>query len=329
MDTIMLTHQGRPVALAAQTRVWFAAHIQALPDWHPRKRLVCFMALYARDVLTGTLPGPYTDTRAEHFARLALIDPDIIASHPHATDTELADLLAVPIEQLNLLSGCPDVPVGVCELVPARWRIQRALALQPGEAFVQRLTRDAQLAGQQREADARHLGGCGAQLKQLCARVVGGLLARTSLGVGVRDAAEDQAQDAGAVPRAGGVVKRDRPPKQRALPAPRELLAPRRLDAPAAVAPVAPAATTAQPRNLSLRGRVDRSLRALSDVGQQRAQLLTLAARQRKRSAGELLIGAPRGIQQITQRVLRTIIPQWNCLDLRWANHDRQYVRAP
>ena len=44
--------------------------------------------------------GPYTDTRAEHFARLALIDPDIIAAPPHATDTELADMLAVPIEQI-------------------------------------------------------------------------------------------------------------------------------------------------------------------------------------------------------------------------------------
>jgi hypothetical protein len=77
MDTITLTHQGRPVALAAKTRVWFAAHIQALSDGHPRKRLVCFMAFFARDVLTGALPGPYTDTRAEHFARLADVPRDV------------------------------------------------------------------------------------------------------------------------------------------------------------------------------------------------------------------------------------------------------------
>jgi hypothetical protein len=100
MDTITLTHQRRPVALATATRVWLAAHIQALPDGHPRKRLVCFMALFAREILTGALPGPYTDTRAEQFARLALIDPDIIASHPNATDAQLADMLAVPIEQI-------------------------------------------------------------------------------------------------------------------------------------------------------------------------------------------------------------------------------------
>ena len=61
MDTITLTHQDRAVALAAPERFWLAAHIEALPAGHPRKTHVCFMALYARDVLTRALPGPYTD----------------------------------------------------------------------------------------------------------------------------------------------------------------------------------------------------------------------------------------------------------------------------
>ncbi len=74
MDTITLTHQDQPVALAAPTRFWLAAHIEALPDKHPRKTHVCFMALYARDILTGHLPGPYTDQDAERLARLALND---------------------------------------------------------------------------------------------------------------------------------------------------------------------------------------------------------------------------------------------------------------
>ena len=72
MDTITLTHRDRPVALAAPTRFWLAAHIEALPAGHPRKRHVAFMALYARDVLTGAMPGPYSDDDAERFARLAL-----------------------------------------------------------------------------------------------------------------------------------------------------------------------------------------------------------------------------------------------------------------
>jgi len=69
MDTITLTHQDRPAALAAPTRFWLAAHIEALPAGDPRKTHICFMALYARDVLTGAMPGPYNDDDAERFAR--------------------------------------------------------------------------------------------------------------------------------------------------------------------------------------------------------------------------------------------------------------------
>jgi hypothetical protein len=72
MDTITLSYQGQTVALAARARFWLAAHIEALPAGHPDKRHVCFMALYARDVLTGDLPGPYNDHDADRFARLAL-----------------------------------------------------------------------------------------------------------------------------------------------------------------------------------------------------------------------------------------------------------------
>jgi hypothetical protein len=107
MQTITLTHRGQPVALAALTRVWFAAHIEALPAGHPRKRLVAFMAFYAREVLTGARPGPYTDADAERFARLALINADIIARHPNATDAQLAELLAVPLEQLHAFLADP------------------------------------------------------------------------------------------------------------------------------------------------------------------------------------------------------------------------------
>ena len=98
---LTVTHQGRPVALAGRTRVWLAPHIDALPRGHPRKCLVAFMALYAPDILTDVMPGPYTDADAERFARLALIDTDVIARHPHATDAQLSRLLRVPIEQLQ------------------------------------------------------------------------------------------------------------------------------------------------------------------------------------------------------------------------------------
>lgn len=78
MRTITICHQGRVVAHAGRRRVRFAAHIQTLPDGQPRKRWVCFMALYAREILTGALPGPYSHAEAERFAAACLIPDEIL-----------------------------------------------------------------------------------------------------------------------------------------------------------------------------------------------------------------------------------------------------------
>lgn len=66
-------HSPRPARRTGRpTRFWLAAHIEALPADHPHKTHVCFMALYAREILTGEMPGPCHDEDAERFARLAL-----------------------------------------------------------------------------------------------------------------------------------------------------------------------------------------------------------------------------------------------------------------
>lgn len=72
METITITYNGHVVARAGAQRVWLALDIEALPDGHPRKRLVAFMALFARDILLGDLPGPYSDERALAFAYAAI-----------------------------------------------------------------------------------------------------------------------------------------------------------------------------------------------------------------------------------------------------------------
>ena len=101
MDTtITITYHQRAAARAGAERFWLAAHIQTLPDGHPVKRVVAFMALYARDVLRGDLPGPYSDERARTFARLALVDPDTWAAHHTASDEQLATLLELPLDEI-------------------------------------------------------------------------------------------------------------------------------------------------------------------------------------------------------------------------------------
>ena len=100
MDTITLTYDGQDVALAGRERFWLAAHIEALPDGHPTKRLVAFMALFARDVLSGELPGRYSEHRARTFARLALVETGVYQAHRCRSDRELAAVLGLPVAEI-------------------------------------------------------------------------------------------------------------------------------------------------------------------------------------------------------------------------------------
>jgi len=51
------------------------------------------MALYARDVLTGDMPGPYSDTDADHLAHLATKTGsfDRVSALPSAPDCHRRD----------------------------------------------------------------------------------------------------------------------------------------------------------------------------------------------------------------------------------------------
>ena len=115
METITLTYEHRTVALAARERFWLSAHIDTLPNGDPTKRLITFMALYARDVLAGEQPGPYTDERARSFARLALVDPNAYHAHRRRQDAELAAVIGLPVSEI------PDVRREQRIVAAARW----------------------------------------------------------------------------------------------------------------------------------------------------------------------------------------------------------------
>jgi len=100
MQTITLIYDSHTAALASRERFWLALHIPGLPDGDPTKRFVTFMALYARDVLTGELPGPYSDERARSFARLALVEPGAYRPHRRRGDIELAGVLGLPVIEI-------------------------------------------------------------------------------------------------------------------------------------------------------------------------------------------------------------------------------------
>jgi hypothetical protein len=60
------------------------------------------MAAFAERVRRGEVSGPYTDARAELYARCALIDDDEFARRDSAdvADESLADHFGVPVEQI-------------------------------------------------------------------------------------------------------------------------------------------------------------------------------------------------------------------------------------
>jgi hypothetical protein len=62
----LITYQHRALAMAAVDRFHLAPHVDQRPHDDPLKRFVYFLALYARDVQLGHLPGE--PRRSSHVA---------------------------------------------------------------------------------------------------------------------------------------------------------------------------------------------------------------------------------------------------------------------
>ena len=99
----LISYRGRAVAIAGRERFYLAPQIAQRPDGDPLKTFVCYLALYARDVLCGRLgdePSRYLPDRAERYARECLLAPRAFLAHAHRTDAELAERFNVPLEQI-------------------------------------------------------------------------------------------------------------------------------------------------------------------------------------------------------------------------------------
>ena len=96
----VVTYRGRLVAVAIPTHFFLADRIARLPVGHPQLCFVVFMCFYARDVLTGELPGPYRDSDARVFARAALI-PGELLERPELDIPRAAAALGLPARELR------------------------------------------------------------------------------------------------------------------------------------------------------------------------------------------------------------------------------------
>jgi hypothetical protein len=100
--TTLIQYRGDIVAIAGATRFHLAPHIEAREPRDPLRAVAAMMCVFADRVSTGELPGPYSDDRAELYARCALIDDDEFrrADAEHPDDETLAQQFNVPFEQV-------------------------------------------------------------------------------------------------------------------------------------------------------------------------------------------------------------------------------------
>jgi hypothetical protein len=70
--TQLIRQRGSVVAVAGPARYYLAPEVEARPRGDAQRRTVALMCAYAHAVHTGRVPGPYSDARAERYARHVL-----------------------------------------------------------------------------------------------------------------------------------------------------------------------------------------------------------------------------------------------------------------
>jgi hypothetical protein len=73
-----ITYRRRTVAAATRLRFFLAQALDSRPASDPERTFVIFMCAYAGDVLSGMLPGPYTDEDARRYARVCLVPAELL-----------------------------------------------------------------------------------------------------------------------------------------------------------------------------------------------------------------------------------------------------------
>ena len=110
----LITYRGEIVATAGAREIYATPRILALGDADPLVMFVSLMGAYALQLREQPDLGPYTDERAERFARCVLIDDDEfrMLDANRLEDRLIAGHFGVPVEQveekrldLELLAG--------------------------------------------------------------------------------------------------------------------------------------------------------------------------------------------------------------------------------
>jgi hypothetical protein len=105
-----IIYRGRLVAAATACRFFLSEE----PEHGDPAELpfVTFMCAYARDVLTGQLPGPYREQDARRYARWCLLAPGLgeLLERPKLDVSRAAQALGIPEAELIAVRATADRP---------------------------------------------------------------------------------------------------------------------------------------------------------------------------------------------------------------------------
>ena len=111
--TTLIQYNGEVVAVAGSQRFHLAPRIEALEPRDPLRAMVAMMCVFAQRIRGGELPGPYSDDRAELYARCALTDEEaFISAASGENDSEIPaarfDVQVAQIEAKRRDLGLPE-----------------------------------------------------------------------------------------------------------------------------------------------------------------------------------------------------------------------------
>lgn len=96
-----ISYGGHTVAFADGDRVLLSPEVAARPLGDPLRRFVGAMCAFSAEVDSGEIPGEYDDERAARHARMALIPVEELLPLLGSPPEELAELFAVPLEEVR------------------------------------------------------------------------------------------------------------------------------------------------------------------------------------------------------------------------------------
>ena len=100
-DMQQISYANQAAAMAGRERFWLVDELEQLDPEDPVRVWVSWLCVYARDVLTGVLPGPYGQQAAERYAREALMPEEQFLPVAGDPPAELAARFNVPMEQVD------------------------------------------------------------------------------------------------------------------------------------------------------------------------------------------------------------------------------------